>query len=61
MKITSYEVLGKLPDLFTLDDGRPVRTFDDWRERRGELYKTAVELQYGQIPPEPEFLQVDPL
>lgn len=61
MKITSYEVLGKLPDLFTLDDGRPVRSLDDWRERRGELYRTAVELQYGEIPPAPEFLELDPL
>ena len=61
MKITSYEVLGKLPDLFTFDDGRKVRSLDDWAERRKELYKTAVELQYGEIPPEPEFLEIDPL
>ena len=56
MKITSYEVLGKLPDLFTFDDGRKVQSLDDWNERRKELYKTAVELQYGEIPPEPELL-----
>lgn len=61
MKITSYEVLGKLPDLFTFDDGRPVKSLADWAERRRELYRTAVELQYGEIPPEPEFLEIEPL
>ena len=61
MKITSYEVLGKLPDLFTFEDGRKVQSLDDWNERRKELYKTAVELQYGEIPPEPEFLEITPL
>ena len=47
MKITSYEVLGKLPDLFTFEDGRKVTSIADWEERRKEIYKTAVELQYG--------------
>ena len=61
MEITSYEVLGKLPDLFTFEDGRKVTSIADWRERRKEIYKHAVELQYGQIPPEPEILELDPL
>ncbi len=61
MKITSYEVLGRLPDPFTFDDGRPVTTLSDWRERRTELYRTAVELQYGEIPPTPDFLDIAPL
>lgn len=61
MEITSYEVLGKLPDLFTFEDGRKVTSIADWRERRKELYKTAVELQYGQIPPQPEVFELDPL
>ena len=58
MKITSYEVLGKLPDLFTFEDGRKVASIADWRERRQEIYKHAVELQYGQMPPEPEVLEL---
>ncbi|MBE6551874.1 MAG: hypothetical protein E7665_07050 [Ruminococcaceae bacterium] len=61
MKITSYEVLGKLPDLFTFDNGEKVKTLEDWEKRRKEIYKTAVELQYGEIPPKPEFLEIDPL
>ncbi len=61
MKITKYEVLGKLPDLFTFEDGRKVRSVEDWQERRREIYKTAVELQYGQMPPSPEFLDITPL
>ncbi len=61
MKITSYKALGKLPDLFTFDDGAKVKNLADWERRRDELYKWAVELQYGEIPPEPEFLDIDPL
>jgi len=61
MKITSYEVLGKLPDLFTFENGEKVRTVGDWETRRRELYKTAVEMQYGQILPPPELLELDPL
>ena len=61
MKITSYEVLGKLPDLFKFEDGRRVKSIADWRERRKEIYKDAVELQYGQTLPEPEVLELDPL
>ena len=61
MKITSYEVLGKLPDLFAFEDGRRVASLADWEERRREIYKTAVELQYGEIPPAPELFRIDPL
>ncbi|MBR5680730.1 MAG: hypothetical protein IKX19_08750 [Clostridia bacterium] len=61
MKITKYEVLGKLPDPFTFADGRKVRNTADWEERRRELYGPVIELQYGGMPPEPEFLEIDPL
>ena len=61
MKITSYETLGKLPDLFTFEDGSKVRSLADWERRKAELYKSAVTLQYGEIPPAPEFLDIDPL
>lgn len=59
IKITDNKVLGKLPDPFVFDDGRRVNTADDWKERRKEIYKTAVELQYGTIPPAPEFLDIE--
>ena len=61
MKITSYEVLGRLPDLFRFEDGRRVASIGDWEERKKEIYKTAVELQYGEIPPAPEIFRIDPL
>jgi len=57
----SYEVLGKLPDPFLFEDGSYVKTKEDWQKRRKEIYKTAVELQYGKIPPQPEFLEFHPL
>ncbi len=61
LHVTKYEVLGKLPDLLTFEDGTSVKTPDDWQMRRGEIYKTAVELQYGTLPPAPEFLEVETL
>ena len=61
LDVLEYRALGKLPDLFTFEDGREVENALDWQERRGEFYKTAVELQYGKMPPEPEFLEVETL
>ena len=37
MKITSYEVLGRLPDLFRFEDGRRVASIGDWEERKKEI------------------------
>jgi len=61
LTITKYELLGKLPDPFVFDDGHRVETEKDWAERRKEIYKSAVELQYGTIPPSPESVEVEPL
>ena len=61
LKVVSYKVLGKLPDPFLKEDGTRVATREDWASRRKELYKTAVELQYGTMPPKPEFLEVETL
>ena len=61
MKITSLEVLGRLPDPFTFEDGRKVLSVSDWEERRKELIPTVIEMQYGQILPQPEILEIDPL
>lgn len=54
IEIIQYDVLGKLPDLFTFDDGSPVITPEDWEKRRTEILKTAVDLQYGGTAPEPD-------
>ena len=61
LQVTSYEVLGKLPDVFTMDNGEKLTDPSRWSERRAEIYKTAVELQYGTMPPSPEFLEIETL
>ena len=60
-KITKYELYSKLPNPFLFDDGTFVKTTDDWHKRRAELYEKTVNLQFGGMPPEPEFLEVEPL
>lgn len=59
IKITDYKVLGELPDPFLRADGTRVYTAEEFEEHKAELYKSAVELQYGTMPPEPEFLEVE--
>ena len=59
LELVSYEPLGRLPDLFCFDDGREVKTREDWAERRRELYREAVELQYGTMPPKPEYFKAE--
>ncbi|MBP5207838.1 MAG: hypothetical protein J6330_05225 [Clostridia bacterium] len=61
LKVTEYELLGKLPDPFVCDDGSRITSPDQWEKRRAEIYKTAVELQYGTQPPSPEYFEVEPL
>ena len=61
IKVTKHEVLGKLPDPFKFDDGSYVKTREDWARRRKEMYKDVIELQYGTMPPEPEFLELEKL
>ena len=61
IKITEYKVLGQLPDPFTFNDGTKLRTKEDWARRRKEIWEPTIELQYGTLPPKPEFLEVEPL
>ncbi len=61
IKITQYEVLGKLPDPFLRADGTRVNTPEEFETHKAELYRSAVELQYGTQPPAPEFLKVEKL
>lgn len=58
LKITKYKVINELPNPFLFDDGRTVKTVEDWKLRKKEIYKYAVDLQFGGMPPEPEFLDV---
>ncbi len=58
IKITEYNLLGKLPDPFLFNDGSRVKNVEDWAKRREEIYDSAITLQYGTMPPEPEFVDV---
>ena len=61
IEIINYTTQGNLPDPFLFDDGSRVTTADDWSRRREEMYKTVIELQYGTMPPSPEFVEVEPM
>lgn len=59
LQVTEYRVIEPLKSPFVFNDGTPVKDPADWPRRRQELVKTAAELQYGVMPPEPEFLEVE--
>ena len=61
IEVTQYDVKGKLPDVFLMNDGTRVNSIEDWKKRRKEIYKTAVELQFGTQPPKPEVLEFEKL
>ncbi|MBQ9162788.1 MAG: hypothetical protein IJX74_05875 [Clostridia bacterium] len=61
IQITEYNLKGKLPDPFEFDDGGRVKDAADWERRREEIFKSAVELQYGAVVPEPTMFEVEPL
>lgn len=61
IEITKYELMGELPDPFVFHDGTRLTDPCDWPRRRAEIYRDAIELQYGTLPPAPEFLKVEPI
>lgn len=61
LKVTKYETYGSLPDLFRFDDGRRMTSPAEWDARRAEIYRQAVELQYGTQPPAPEVFEYEEL
>lgn len=61
IKILEYNLKDKLPDPFVFDNGERLTDSAQWDERKKEIYKTAVELQYGGVVPEPEVFDVVPL
>ncbi len=54
-------VRGKLPNPLIFNDGTTVKTKEDWALRRREIIDSAIELEYGGMPPEPEYVELDPL
>ena len=59
IQVTDFRLLSDLPELFTFENGERVVTASDWEKRRKEIFKTAVELQYGTIPPAPDRVEVE--
>lgn len=47
-------VLGRLPELMKLEDGRKVNTAELWQERRQEILDRPMEIEFGGMPPKPE-------
>ncbi len=61
LEIKKCELLSPLPDLMTFNSGVKVNSITDWKDRRKELFETAVNLQYGDVLPNPEFLEIEAL
>ena len=59
IEVTEYQLYGKLPDPFVMEDGTRISVPEEWAQARKELYKTAVELQYGTMPPKPEYFKAE--
>ncbi len=59
VRATEYTLLGRLPDPFLMNSGQRVSSASDWRLRREEIRSPALNLLYGQTPPEPEFVNVE--
>ena len=38
------------PEIYTFNNGEPVKTVEEWKERRKEIYKLFSEEQYGYFP-----------
>ena len=51
----------KLPDVFTFENGSRVTDINSWEKRRKEIIETAVEVEFGGMPPKPDKVTVEPL
>lgn len=54
-------ILDKLPNPFIFENGTKVKNIEDWENRRKEIISTAVELEYGGMPPKPDKIMVEKL
>ena len=61
IEIKKFEVLSELPNPFLFENGTMLEKKEQWEVRRRELYKLAVEMQYGTQPPAPEFMKIQTL
>lgn len=54
-------LLSPLPDLFLAENGEHLTSPAEWESHRKYLYRYAVDMQYGGMPPAPEFLKLEAL
>ena len=52
---------GELNDPFVFEDGRVLRSADEWRSRRTEIERLLVDIEYGGLPPEPAPVRAEQL
>jgi hypothetical protein len=55
----SFPAVEELPDPFRFQDGRRVRTLEDWRQRREEMRELILRYEYGHVPPAPGNVRMD--
>ena len=51
---------GKLPDPFLKENGERM-TPEEWAQARAALREKIVDIEYGGMPPRPEYLRIEPL
>ncbi len=56
--VSGHRLTGPLPELMKKDSGKAVGSKEDWAIRRREIFSSCVTLQYGEVPPDPEFTSV---
>lgn len=61
IKILEYNLKGQLPDPFVFDNGVRLTSQSEWDARKKEIYKSAIDLQYGGEVPAPEFFELTPI
>ena len=52
--LDAFPASSEFTDLFTFNNGKPVKNLDDWKRRRRELIAPLMFYQYGRIPPKPD-------
>ena len=52
------EFLGKMPDPFKKEDGTRM-TPEEWKEKRNEIRDMIVDIEYGGMPPRPEYVDFE--
>jgi hypothetical protein len=54
-------MITELPDLFQFTTGQRVANAQDWRARRQELLDLILQVEYGQLPPNPGWVKGEEL